>query len=375
MVDPSSSHTAGALRCAQVAASLPEGHITQVHFTLWNSFSQTYRGHGTDRALVAGILGLSTDDEHIRDAFNLAHQQHLDFDFVCAGENSTLHPNTVDIEMHNESGMTATVRGESLGGRKIRISRINSVSVNISGAFCTLFVAHRDALGALAALTNLLAEAQVNIAFCSTYRTEAGGQTNSVFETDEHYSGDSFLSAVRKLHLVDYATFVEVPGTNSTPLTPVSQTELFDSVAQLLDACHELNVTIGGVMRKRESHFASTQAIRRSIECVLAIMKDETSMPLTHPQPSLGSFIGGEAQTIADATPRFSDALLGSVQSRATAYAMAVLERSASMGVIVAALTAGSAGVVPGCILALGEHLHMNNSELEEHFSVLPPSD
>ena len=79
MVGPSSSHTAGALRCAQVAASLLEGRITKVTFGLWNSFAHTYRGHGTDRALVAGILGLDTDDENIKQAFNLAREQGLDY--------------------------------------------------------------------------------------------------------------------------------------------------------------------------------------------------------------------------------------------------------------------------------------------------------
>lgn len=163
MVGPSSSHTAGALRCAQVAASLLDSTIQSVRFTLWNSFAQTYQGHGTDRALVAGIMGFVTDDKRIRDAFDIAQQQGLHYEFVIGGENSALHPNTVDIEMTNSEGLRATVRGESLGGGKIRISRINDVSVDISGAYCTLFVAHRDVPGALAALTSLLAEARTLI--------------------------------------------------------------------------------------------------------------------------------------------------------------------------------------------------------------------
>ena len=81
MVGPSSSHTAGALRCAQVAASLLEGRIAKVTFGLWNSFAHTYRGHGTDRALVAGILGLDTDDENIKQAFDLAREQGLEYHF------------------------------------------------------------------------------------------------------------------------------------------------------------------------------------------------------------------------------------------------------------------------------------------------------
>lgn len=86
MVGPSSSHTAGALRCARVAASLAAGPIERVRFSLWNSFAHTYRGHGTDRALVAGVLGLDTDDEHIRDAFDLAHEAGLAVDFEIAGD-------------------------------------------------------------------------------------------------------------------------------------------------------------------------------------------------------------------------------------------------------------------------------------------------
>ena len=96
MVGPSSSHTAGALRCAQVAASLLEGRITKVTFGLWNSFAHTYRGHGTDRALVAGILGLDTDDENIKQAFDLAREQGLEYHFDIKGDDASIHPNTVD---------------------------------------------------------------------------------------------------------------------------------------------------------------------------------------------------------------------------------------------------------------------------------------
>ena len=184
MVGPSSSHTAGALRCGNVASSLLEGTIRRVRFTLWNSFAHTYRGHGTDRALVAGILGLSCDDERIRNAFQLADERNLAYEFVVGGDDSSLHPNTVDIDMWDDRGTHVTVRGESLGGGRMRITRINGVGVDISGAYSTLFVAHRDVPGALAALTSLLADAQVNIAFCRTYRTEAGGKAYSVFETD-----------------------------------------------------------------------------------------------------------------------------------------------------------------------------------------------
>ncbi len=363
MVGPSSSHTAGALRCAQVAASLLEGTIVHVKFTLWNSFAHTYKGHGTDRALVAGILGLSTDDERIRDAFELAKERGLDYSFEVAGDDGSIHPNTVDIEMTNENGSKAQVRGESLGGGKMRISRINGIGVEISGLYSTLFVAHRDAPGVLAALANLLAYAGVNIAFCRTYRTEQGGQAYTVFETDNTPDA-TVLPMVRKLEHIDYATFIELPGSSSQLGPGVSAEELFDDGEQLLCACDDLGMNIGAVMAVREARLIGEERTVEAMKRVLDIMKSETHTPIEHPQRSLGGFIGGEAKLVSDAKIEYESALTGAVQTRATAYAMAVLERSAAMGVIVAAPTAGSAGVVPGVVLALAEHLGLDDSEI-----------
>lgn len=365
MVGPSSSHTAGALRCAQVAASLLEGDIARVRFRLWNSFAHTYRGHGTDRALVAGILGLATDDERIRDAFDLAGERGVSFEFDIAGDDPSLHPNTVDIEMSDGSGAAAAVRGESLGGGRVRISRINGVGVDISGAYSTLFVAHRDVPGALASLASLLAEARVNIAFCRTYRTEAGGRAYSVFETDGA-PDPAVLPRVRALDAVDNATFIEVPGSASTLAPGVSTPEMFDDAAQLVDACSERSLTIGGVMALREARLTGGERAARSMRRVLEVMREETSSPIAAPARSLGGFIGGEARLVDSAGERVGAALMGAVQTDAVARAMAVLERSASMGVIVAAPTAGSSGVVPGCVLALADHLGLGDAAVEE---------
>lgn len=364
MVGPSSSHTAGALRCAQVAASLLDGSIIEARFTLWNSFAQTYHGHGTDRALLAGMMGLTTDDKRIKDAFALADKNHLTYEFEIAGNNPALHPNTVDIEMISNKGTHATVRGESLGGGKIRISRINNIDVNISGAYCTLFVAHRDAPGALAALTNLLADAKVNIAFCSTYRTEAGGQAYSVFETDEHYTGESFLSKVRALNLVDYASFIEVPGSSKPLSSSTSNSCLFATAEELLALCNTRNKSIGAIMAEREISLIGKEQASRAMKRVLDVMKQETTTPLTNPQSSLGGFIGGEAQAVYTARKLYGECLMGNVQTNAVARAMAVLEQSASMGVIVAAPTAGSAGVVPGCVLAFAQHINASEDQI-----------
>ncbi len=365
MVGPSSSHTAGALRCAQVAASLLEGHIIRVRFTLWNSFAHTYRGHGTDRALVAGILGLTTDDERIKDAFALARERGLDYDFVVAGDDSSLHPNTVDIDLADDTGATAQVRGESLGGAKLRISRIDGVGVDITGAYSTLFVTHRDVPGVLAALTNLLAYAGANIAFCRTYRTEKGGRAYAVFETDG-MPDPSVLPMVRQLENVERATFIEVPGAASAVAPGMTAEELFDDGEQMLAACAELGLSIGELMEHREHRLIGAERAKASMRRVLEAMREETSEPLASPQRSLGGFIGGEAARVAADGAGVASALMGGVQTDAVARAMGVIERSAAMGVIVAAPTAGSAGVVPGCVLSLADHLGLGDDAIKE---------
>lgn len=365
MVGPSSSHTAGALRCAQVAASLLDGRIVRVTFTLWNSFAHTYKGHGTNRALVAGVLGLDTDDERIRDAFTLAEERGLAYEFVIGGDDASIHPNTVDINLESETGSTADVRGESLGGGKMRISAINGVHVEISGLYTTLFVAHRDAPGALASLTGALAQAQMNIAFCRTYRTEAGGQAYSVFETDGAPQRD-VLPIVRALDLVNYATFIELPG-SVTALGPgISVPDLFDDAEQLLAACRELNMNIGGVMRVREERMVGAERAAANMRRVIEVMRDETTATLAQPQRSLGGFLNGEARRVDQNRALYAPSLLGCTLTEAAARAMAVLERSATMGVIVAAPTAGSAGVVPGCVLAVAPLLAQGRDEIDE---------
>lgn len=354
MVGPSSSHTAGALRCARVAASLMGGRVARVRFTLWNSFAHTYRGHGTDRALVAGVLGLDTDDERIRDAFDLAREAGLAFEFVEAGDDTSVHPNTVDIDLEGESGARCQVRGESLGGGKMRISRINGVGVDITGAYATLFVSHKDAPGILASLTHLLAMAEVNIAFCRTYRTEQGGRAYSVFETDGA-PDDSVLPMIRRIRDVSFATFISVPGSASTVSPGVTAAELFDDGAQLLAACAERGLSIGGVMELRERGLTGEERAEASMRRVIEVMCEETAAPIAAPARSLGGFIGGEAKLLDAGAARWAGSLMGPVQTDAVARAMAVLERSAAMGVIVAAPTAGSAGVVPGSVLAVAD--------------------
>ena len=188
MVGPSSSHTAGALRLARVAREIAPGRVSSVEFTLYNSFAKTYLGHGTDKALVAGMLGLDTDDGRIRDSFSLAAEQGLAFSFRTSDEGTGLHPNTVDIAMGLADGGSLTVRGESVGGGRVRLSAVGGVAVDVAGEYPTLFVHHGDRPGVLARLTGALSAASINIATIRTFRDARGGDAYTVAELEDRKS-------------------------------------------------------------------------------------------------------------------------------------------------------------------------------------------
>ncbi len=176
MIGPSSSHTAGACSIALLAQKMAPGPLASVAFTLYGSFARTYKGHGTDLALLGGIMGFATDDRRIPDSFRIAREQGLAFQFTVNQEEEEIYPNTVDIHMVTREGKTLTVRGESLGGGKVRITRINQVDVDFSGEYSTLIVIHHDRPGVVAHITRCLSDQNINIAFMKLFR-EARGQT------------------------------------------------------------------------------------------------------------------------------------------------------------------------------------------------------
>ncbi len=184
MVGPSSSHTAGACSIALMAWKMLGEPVREVSFTLYGSFAKTYKGHGTDRALLGGIMGFSTDDVRIQLAYELAGQQGIAWEFICNETETELHPNTVDIRLRGESGKTIVVRGESLGGGKIRITSINGIHVDFTGEYNTLIVVHRDCIGMAAHTAGCLSEGRVNIAFMKLFRESRGDMAYSIVEFD-----------------------------------------------------------------------------------------------------------------------------------------------------------------------------------------------
>lgn len=185
MIGPSSSHTAGAVSIALMARKMFPEAIQKVTFTLYGSFAKTYRGHGTDRALLGGILGFATDDERIRDAFTHAKEMNVEYEYIIDDQTRTNHPNTADIDIVGINGRKLSIRGESIGGGKMKIVRIDNIDVEFTGEYSTLIVHQQDKPGVVAHITQALSEQEVNIAFMRLFREDKGANAYTVVESDE----------------------------------------------------------------------------------------------------------------------------------------------------------------------------------------------
>ncbi len=174
MIGPSSSHTAGAVRLALLARNIANQPIRKVQFILYNSFAKTYRGHGTDRGLLAGILGYSVEDNAIRDMFKNAEQTDLEYQFIPYDQPNPFPPNTVKFEITLANGDFLTVIGHSIGGGQVYVSRINEYSVALKGEYPTLVMFYHDQPGMIWQVTKIIAEEQINIASLNCTRKAKG---------------------------------------------------------------------------------------------------------------------------------------------------------------------------------------------------------
>ncbi|MDO5094919.1 MAG: L-serine ammonia-lyase, iron-sulfur-dependent subunit beta [Peptostreptococcaceae bacterium] len=185
MIGPSSSHTAGALRIAAIAYKMMQGDVVSADFILYGSFAKTYKGHGTDRALLAGVMGFDTEDERISNSFAIADEVGLAYSFSTDEENRNVHPNTVEMKLKSSTGHQMVVVGESIGGGNVQITRINEVEILFTGEYSTLIISNIDHSGVIAHITSTLGNLEINIARMSTYREEKGKQAYTILETDE----------------------------------------------------------------------------------------------------------------------------------------------------------------------------------------------
>lgn len=184
MVGPSSSHTAGAVRIGYISRKLLGEKPAVADIRLYGSFLATGKGHGTRKALVAGLLGMKPDDMRIPDSFDIASQEGMEVTFGEA-QLKEAHPNTVQMYLTGVSGRKLEIVGESIGGSRINIAQIDGINTNFSGDYPTLVVHNLDQPGHVSEVTSMLAHKGVNIAYMQLYRSNRGGEAVMVVECDQ----------------------------------------------------------------------------------------------------------------------------------------------------------------------------------------------
>ncbi len=190
MVGPSSSHTAGAVRIGFVARKLLGESVKSAELLLYGSFLATGKGHGTDRALIAGLLGMQPDDERVPFSFEEAKNAGMEFSFGEANLKEA-HPNSVVLLLTGESGKEIEIIGASLGGGRMKICKIDGYEANFCAEYPTLIVQNLDQPGCVATVTTMLSERGINIATLQLYRDSRGGDAVMVVECDREVPLDS----------------------------------------------------------------------------------------------------------------------------------------------------------------------------------------
>ena len=212
MIGPSSSHTAGAARLGKIARTIVNKPIKDVTFLLHGSFKETYKGHGTDRALVAGILGMMPYDERLRDALLIAEKEGLEVHFLPA-DLGQVHPNTVKILMTDCDDINWEVLGSSIGGGLVEIYEINGNKVKITGEYPTIITCHDDIPGTVSKVSTLFYDNDINIAHMTLVRSQKGKDATMTFEVDNNVS-EELIAAIKAFEGVNRVILINSLGGN-----------------------------------------------------------------------------------------------------------------------------------------------------------------
>lgn len=210
MVGPSSSHTAGAARIGLIARQLFGRQPDKAQVYLHGSFAATGKGHGTDKALIAGLLGMKPDDMRIPESFEIAKEMEMEFQ-IAEKDIREAHPNTAQIIMEAEGVKTMKIQAYSIGGGRIRVSKLDGIDVHFSGESNTLIVRNVDQPGRITEVAAALSKCDVNIATMQVFRDKRGGFAVMVVETDQVVSKEAIENLEKKEGIIK-VTFLDVSG-------------------------------------------------------------------------------------------------------------------------------------------------------------------
>lgn len=206
MIGPSSSHTAGAARIGYITRKLLAQEPVEAEIELAGSFAKTYRGHGTDRAIVAGILGMRPDDQRLPESLNIARERGLTFSFRTVSL-PRCHPNTAIIRLKGQDGTSVEVEAASIGGGNVLVTRLNGMESAFAGQSDTLIIPHRDTPGVIATVSQILSFSGVNIGNFKLTRPAKGRLAMMTIEVDNEVS-QTTIGALRSLPNVENVVYL-----------------------------------------------------------------------------------------------------------------------------------------------------------------------
>lgn len=210
MIGPSSSHTAGAARLGKIARTIVNKQIKEVTFLLHGSFKETYKGHGTDRALVAGILGMMPEDSRLRDSLSIAKKEGIKINFLPA-DLGQVHPNTVKILIKDCEDIDWEVLGSSIGGGLVKIYEINGNKVTVTGEYPTVITCHNDIPGTVSKISTTLYDNKINIATMTLVRSQKGKDATLTLELDG-VTDNSIVEQITKIDGINRVIFINHLG-------------------------------------------------------------------------------------------------------------------------------------------------------------------
>lgn len=205
MIGPSSSHTAGAVRLGLLARNIYKNDFKKVTFNLYNSYAHTGKGHGTEKGLLAGVLGLGVDDRRIKDIFNSDLAKNVEYEFLYS-DNFKQHPNAVEITFFGKSKMF--IAGESVGAGEIAIRQINDFNVKLTGKYNTLLLVYKDMPGMISQVSTILQMNNKNIASLNCDRDEKGKEASMIISIDGNITNE-IVEKIQEIPEVYFVSYIE----------------------------------------------------------------------------------------------------------------------------------------------------------------------
>ncbi len=361
MVGPSSSHTAGAVRIGLLARAILGGTPKHAEIILFNSFAQTGKGHGTDKAILAGLLGFNPDDIRLRNAYELAKKNNLKFKFLKSQASDQMHPNTAKLIL-SENNEKIELWASSLGAGRIILWKIDEFRCDIDGTSPAILIWHKDKPGLIGNVASVCGKLGINISNFSSARNKPGGDALMTAILDQ-IPDNALIAKLEQIEDVQAIRFV-------APVTPPRQQGIFN----IPDDMYKQDIPANEFARKiidLESQATNTpiEQITDRLDYIIDIMQESINTGRASEELSASGLVGIE-HALWRQYCEHQFPLTGKLINNIIRDALAVAGLNAKMGRIVAAPTAGASGVLPAVIFNIAQYLDCTKTQIRDALAI-----